>query len=271
MSDLDLRAIGVVRSEAIQSHGLPHYGVPACIEIFPEYVAGLQGIPSSTHIIVVGWLHEADRSILQVHRPRYDSHLRLRGVFACRTPVRPNPLGITTVRLLQVSDTRLYVDGLDMVDGTPVLDLKPHSSGFDGVFCARSARDLSRLADPDADHAHRSMLREAENFHGERCPGIAVGARMMYHVMKVLGVAQKDPRLIVSLGRDGCIIDAIQALSGATFGNKRLVLGGDLGFTFTFLDQRLTLAPKALLSESVEEVLSIGVDELFHDQVLCQS
>lgn len=254
-----------------KAHGLPHYGVPARIEVLPEFAGGLQGIAHSTHVIVIGWLHEADRSVLQVHRPSYDSLLLQRGVFACRSPVRPNPLGVTTVKLVKIEGATLHVDGLDMMDGTPVLDLKPHSSGFDGVFCARSARDLSRLADPDAGHAHRSMLREAENFHGEVCPGIAVGARMMYHVMKSLNVAQKDPRLLVSLGLDGCIIDAVQALSGATFGNKRLTLGVDAAFTFQFVGRSLSFVPRPLNSLTVEDVLSAAVDELFDVEVLCRS
>lgn len=267
MCELDLRVIGVVRSSAVSTSGLPHYGFPARIEVFPEYSAALSGIEKSTHIIVIGWLHEADRTVLQVHRPTYDRLLVHRGVFACRSPVRPNPLGITTVRLLDVSDTTLYVDGLDMVDGTPVLDLKPHSSGFDGVFCARSARDLSRLADPDPDHAYRSMLREAENFHGERCTGITLGVRMVYHVMKTLGVAQKDPCLIASVGDDGCIADGVQSLTGATFGNKRLRYSSGLVFRFDYDGQSLRFAPKALEDSSVEDVLRAGVDDLFEVQI----
>ena len=263
MCELDLQAIGVVRSEAVSAHGLPHYGLPARIEVFPEFADGLLGIENSTHIIVIGWLHEADRSVLQVHRPSYDRLLVRRGVFACRSPVRPNPLGVTTVRLVRVSGTTLHVDGLDMVDGTPVLDLKPHSSGFDGVFCARSARDLSRLADPDPDHAFRSMLREAQNFHGELCSGIAVAARMVYHVMKSLDVAQKDPGVTVSLGGDGCVADGVQALSGATFGNRRLALSSGSSFEFSYGDRSLCYTPRSREKLSVEDVLSAGVDDLF--------
>ncbi len=275
MFDFDVRVVGFVRSEMIHSHGQPHYGYPALIEVLPEYVDALRGIENSTHIIVIGWLHEADRSILQVHRPSYDRLLKQRGVFACRSPVRPNPLGITTVRLLNVDGNILHVDGLDMVDGTPVLDLKPHSSGFDGVFSARAARDLSRLADPDAEHAHRSMLREAENFHGERCSGIAMGARMMYHTMKTLIVAQKDPRVVVTLGKEfdgfGCIVDAVQALSGATFGNNRLMVGRDSAFCFAFDERRLTFMPKQFAALSVEEAFSAPIGDLFDVRLLCES
>ncbi len=86
---------------------------------------------------------------------------------------------------------------------------------------------------------------------------------MMYQVMKGLGVAQKDPRLIVSLGNEGCIADAVQALSGATFGNRRLICDGGSVFKFTYGDQSLHFVPKLIHGMSVEDVLTVGVDELF--------
>lgn len=247
MESIKLCPVGVVRNGVSASQVFPRQGVSAIIEIFPEFFPGLLGIERSSHVMIVGWLHRADRDVLQVHRPRYvDADVR-RGVFACRTPVRPNPLGTTTVRLIKVEGNVLYVDGLDMADGTPVLDIKPHSPGFDAAFCARSARDLSRLADPDIEHALRSMLREAENFHGERCVGLVQGAKMLYKVMKTFGIAQKDPRLIISIGEEqGCAADAIQALSGATFGNKRLKCTPGSTFVFTFEEQSLTFEEQQL-------------------------
>lgn len=263
MCELALQPIGVVRSGAISFAELLRHGIPAQVEIYPEFAAGLQGIESSSHIIVIGWLHEADRHLLRVHRPSYDSAEPERGVFACRSPVRPNPLGITTVRLLKVAGNTLFVDDLDMTDGTPILDIKPHSPGFDGVFSARSARDICRLTDPNPEHAFQSMLREAENFHGERCPGLALGARMMLHVMRVFGVAQKDPDVRVTLGHDGCVADAVLALSGATFGNRRLGSRIAEAFSFLYEGHELTFRPKISTSVSIEDVPVQDLEALF--------
>src|SRR3972149_2221429 len=143
VQSLSCNLVGVVHSTVMRSEDMPRGGVPATLEVFPEFTDGLLGIESNTHIVVVGWLHKADRSELLIQRDDRDDGLSRRGVFACRSPARPNPIGVTTVKLLRREGNRLQVSSLDMIDGTPILDIKPHSAGFDGVFSARSARDLA--------------------------------------------------------------------------------------------------------------------------------
>lgn len=271
MKRISIRPIGLIHNGMANADKTLKHGVAASIEVFPEFVAGLQGVERSTHIMVIGWLHRADRHILQVHRPRYVEADVKRGVFACRTPVRPNPLGVTTVRLVTVDGNVLYVDGLDMADGTPVLDIKPHAAGFDGVFSARSARDLSRLADPDALPALRSMLRDAENFHGELCAGLILGAKMVYAVMRTFAVAQKDPRVSVYVGANGCVADAVQALTGATFGNKRLNINSSSSFVFD-LDHRVLRFLPRMETSATDRNHSLWVENLLAAEIaaLCE-
>ena len=96
--------------------------------IFREDLAGsLEGIREFSHIFVLFWLHEIDdkaKGIKKVH-PRGRQDMPLLGVFATRTPYRPNPIGLTRVKLLDVKDNVVTVQGLDAFDGTPVLDIKP--------------------------------------------------------------------------------------------------------------------------------------------------
>ncbi len=111
-------------------------GVSGVIEIFPEYVEGLEGIEGFSHIIVVSYLHktsEVQRRTLKV-RPRRLIRLGLRpedvpevGVFCTNSPHRPNPIGMTIVRLMKVDGRFLHVDGLDLFDNTPVIDLRPYT------------------------------------------------------------------------------------------------------------------------------------------------
>ncbi len=100
---------------------------------------GLRGLDGFSHALVVTWLHEAAfepaRHLLR--RPRGLAHLPELGIFAQRAKDRPNPIGITCVPILGVVAEGLRVRGLDAIDGTPVLDLKPHVPEFD---CARDAR-----------------------------------------------------------------------------------------------------------------------------------
>jgi tRNA-Thr(GGU) m(6)t(6)A37 methyltransferase TsaA len=91
-----------------------------------EFAEALDGIESYSHVVVLFWFHLSEKpSGLKVH-PRGDPQNPLRGIFATCSPVRPNPIGMTIVRLLERRGNELRVRGLDAVDGTPVLDIKPH-------------------------------------------------------------------------------------------------------------------------------------------------
>jgi len=125
-----LQAVGEVTRVAEVSDGVPP-GFPRLAEIslFPRFAPGLEGIEEKSHIWVAFWMHElaADgRSVLKAH-PMGDRAQPERGVFALRSPTRPNPIGWTLVRLVEVRDNRLLVDGLDARPGSPVVDLKPWS------------------------------------------------------------------------------------------------------------------------------------------------
>jgi tRNA (adenine37-N6)-methyltransferase len=91
---------------------------------------GLLGIEEYAQVLVVFYFHRADEVRLQLH-PRDDASRPLRGVFATRTQYRPNPIGVTVAKLLRVEGCALIVQGLDAMNGTPVLDIKPYAPAFD--------------------------------------------------------------------------------------------------------------------------------------------
>ncbi|MBW2471977.1 MAG: tRNA (N6-threonylcarbamoyladenosine(37)-N6)-methyltransferase TrmO [Deltaproteobacteria bacterium] len=93
------------------------------IEIYPEFLAGLEGIRRGDTIVVLFWLDRADRSVLQVH-PRGDTTKPKRGVFSTRSPVRPNPIAVSELLVDDINDTVITVKGLDILDATPVIDIK---------------------------------------------------------------------------------------------------------------------------------------------------
>ena len=124
-----LRPVGVVRSQLIAREGAPRQGSegapPAWVEIDPSFAQALEGIAAGSEIILVTWLHKGDRDTLRVH-PRNDPQSPLKGVFATRSPDRPNPIGLHRVRVLEIAERlRLRVEPLEAVDGTPVIDIKP--------------------------------------------------------------------------------------------------------------------------------------------------
>jgi len=126
--------IGMVRSGLKDLAGAPKQGpeagLSATIEIDPAWAEGLQGLKPGRWLWVMCSYDRADRAKLKVH-PRGDHSRPLTGVFNTRSPHRPNPISLTLVRLEDIQGTRLTVRGLEAVDGTPVLDIKPYVPGVD--------------------------------------------------------------------------------------------------------------------------------------------
>jgi tRNA-Thr(GGU) m(6)t(6)A37 methyltransferase TsaA len=123
-----LRVIGVIRSEIRSVRAAPRQGTEgapdAWLEMRPWAAKGLEGLAAGDEIFVVTWLHRARRDVLRV-RPRSDRRRPMAGVFATRSPDRPNPLGLHRVTIREIHGDRLRVGPMEAVDGTPVVDLKP--------------------------------------------------------------------------------------------------------------------------------------------------
>ncbi len=126
-----MRAIGTVhspytdRSQVPRGRGAKHEA-EGVLEIAPELEPGLADIEGFSHLFVIWLFHRAEGASLVSTPPSDD---RPHGVFATRSPQRPNPIGLTVVRLLGREGNRLRVRGVDMLDGTPILDIKPYLSG----------------------------------------------------------------------------------------------------------------------------------------------
>jgi tRNA-Thr(GGU) m(6)t(6)A37 methyltransferase TsaA len=127
-TDFTIRPIGRVESPLTSTVDAPRQGdegaPPAYLILENEVLAGLGGIAVEDEIIVLTWLHQADRSTLTVH-PRGDLTRPEQGVFTTRSAGRPNPIGLHRVRVLGIDGQRLHVSGLEAIDGTPIVDLKP--------------------------------------------------------------------------------------------------------------------------------------------------
>jgi tRNA-Thr(GGU) m(6)t(6)A37 methyltransferase TsaA len=128
MFSYTINPIGVIRSGLVRREAAPHQGFEgapdAWIEMDSTVAEGLEGIAAGDDIILITWLHQADRDLLKVH-PRRDPNRPLTGVFATRSPHRPNPIGLHRVRVLEIAGNRLKVGPLEAIDGTPIVDIKP--------------------------------------------------------------------------------------------------------------------------------------------------
>jgi len=139
------RPIGIIHSPFKEPRGTPIQpvsgkGVKGYVEVFPEYVDGLYGIEGFSHIILIYHFHLVNKSLMKVQP--YMSN-KLVGVFATRAPARPNPIGISIVNLLERKGNILYIQDVDIVDGTPLLDIKPYVPAFD----IRNVKSIGWLTD----------------------------------------------------------------------------------------------------------------------------
>src|SRR5579864_9158196 len=123
-----LRPIGVIRSTLKTRRDAPKQGSEgapdAWLEVNPPAAPALDGLAIGDDIIVITWFHRARRDVLKVH-PRSDRRRPLTGVFATRSPDRPNPVGLHRVTVLQTGKNRLLVGPIEVINGTPVIDIKP--------------------------------------------------------------------------------------------------------------------------------------------------
>jgi len=135
MSALEIiyHPIGTIHSPFVEIAGMPIQpsgaaGVRGRIEVLPQYVAGLRDLDGFSHIIMLYHFHRVREARLQV-TPFLDSEPR--GLFATRAPKRPNPIGLSVVKLMSIQGNVLHVENVDVLDGTPLLDLKPYVPEFD--------------------------------------------------------------------------------------------------------------------------------------------
>src|SRR5215467_4551113 len=126
--DTTLRPIGIIRSVLKSRAECPRQGsegAPAAwLELKKRYADALDGLAPGDQVVVLTWLHQARRRVQRVH-PRGDARSRLTGVFATRSPDRPNPIGLHEVTITAMEGTRLRLEPLEVVDRTPVVDIKP--------------------------------------------------------------------------------------------------------------------------------------------------
>ena len=126
--DLSLKIIGKIHSVLTSKEDCPlqenESAPPALVEIFPQFLEGIREINPGSEILLLTWLHEADRSVIKCV-PRMDYGQHEIGVFSTRSPDRPNPIGMHRVKVLSLDNSYIKVSALEVIDQTPILDIKP--------------------------------------------------------------------------------------------------------------------------------------------------
>jgi tRNA-Thr(GGU) m(6)t(6)A37 methyltransferase TsaA len=204
------------------------------IIVHKKYREGLFCLDESAYIQVIFGFHLSDGYTLK--GPVYNG--KTKGVFASRSPNRPSPLGVTTVKLLKIDDTTLTVTGLDAADGSPVYDIKPFAPIFDECVeddikkkWSYSSPRIEMITYIRSGNLSE-CLSEAGKLHGHYCPGLTLGVYASVSGMQKLFPVFSDgmEHLLAIIEVNSCFADGVQYVTGCTFGNNALIYR-DLGKT----------------------------------------
>ncbi|MFC1924622.1 tRNA (N6-threonylcarbamoyladenosine(37)-N6)-methyltransferase TrmO [Chloroflexota bacterium] len=162
MNEIKYDPIGIIHSPFKSVEGTPiqptgAQGIEGTVEIFEEYVAGLQDLDGFSHIILIYHFHLAKGYSPGV-KPFLDDETR--GLFATRSPARPNPIGVSIVRLVETKGSTLYIEDIDIIDNTPLLDIKPYVPDFDWRAEARVGWLTGKSSDVHRKRADRRFTPE---------------------------------------------------------------------------------------------------------------
>ena len=260
---MELKPIGIIHTPYRTTGDAPFQGRSSSetceIELFKEYEAGLKDVDRCTHLILLYWLDRADDRVLQTHTP-HDTGIH--GVFATRSPARPNPIGFHVAELIERNGTVLKIRGIDALDETPLIDIKPYSSGIDAIGDASIGwfptktrtngyrEDIEGLIKKGD---LRGLLGKTGELHGHFCSHVAYGVKAAYLAMRELGIMNTGMEEVVAIVEtNNCFSDGIQMVTGCSFGNNSLIYK-DYGKTAVTVAKRDGTAIRIALNPTFEE------------------
>ena len=219
---MEIKKIGEVRSKYKKPVGPEEMKKSkSIIEIEAEYLAGLDQIEDYEYLQILFYFHKSEGYDL-ISKRRMGPE---RGLFTSRSPRRPSPIGMTTVELIKRDGAKLHVYGLDAIDGTPVIDIKPYSSFMDQPTLSLQKKtpryQINKLIEYQNFY---DLLLKAGELHGHYCPFLALGVLAAGDALNRLA-AENDGMedLIAVVETNSCFSDGIQYTAGTTFGNNSLI------------------------------------------------
>lgn len=234
---MEIRKIGEVKSKYKEPVGPDEMRKSkSVIEIKAEYIDGLDKIEDYEYLQILFYFHKSEGFDLISKRRKGPE----RGLFTSRSPRRPSPIGLTTVELLKREGGSLHVYGLDAVDGTPVIDIKPYTSFMDQPSLSLQKKtpryQINKMIKYQNMH---DLLLKAGELHGHYCPYLALGVMAAADALQKLSVENDGMEdLIAVVETNSCFSDGVQYVGGTTFGNNSLVYR-DFGKTaVTFINRK---------------------------------
>ena len=264
MSEIVLKPVGIVLSDYQDAQNMPIGGTPAVIQVYPEYQEALQGIEENSHVWILAWFHKAPRDLLKTSPKKVNPNLPEYGVFALRAYGRPNPVAMCLAQLDKVENGRLYLQGLDAIGGTPVIDIKPYYEN-DIVF----SPDTPYIKGKNREIRQDLMFRHARVHHREECRDLHLAVRMAAIAEEYLGKVM-SPELRVTVLGSLCLGDCIQGITRARLSNPprfSFNLEPNIYQTIWVREEKtLNITLKPAYAE--KEINTLSDQEVFHIELL---
>ncbi|MFP4021804.1 MAG: tRNA (N6-threonylcarbamoyladenosine(37)-N6)-methyltransferase TrmO, partial [Halanaerobium sp.] len=219
---MEIKKIGEVRSKYKKPVGPDEMKQSkSIIEVEAEYLDGLDKIENYEYLQILFYFHKSEGYDLISKRRKGPE----RGLFTSRSPRRPTPIGITTVELLQREGNKLHVYGLDAIDGTPVIDIKPYTSFMDQPTLSLQKKtpryQINKLIKYQN---HHDLLLKAGELHGHYCPYLALGVSASVNALnRLTAVNEGMEELLAVVETNSCFSDGIQYTAGTSFCNNSLI------------------------------------------------
>jgi len=249
---VEITQIGIVVNEVKEPMDpFKFENVISKIVVDKKYEDGLFNLDKNEYIQVIYYFHKSPTPKKLIGTSYFGSK---EGVFATRSPIRPGAVGLSTAKLIKIQKNEVIVKGLDAIDGTPVLDIKPYTPTLDEKEISRIKKEI------DYNNLKRDLwplirnwdlepiLHEAAKLHGHYCSGLAMGVMMGSYAMKKLGsfgFSDGMENIIAIVEMNHCAVDGIQYTTGCTFGNNALIFR-DLGKTALSLLKRTDTSCKGI-------------------------
>ncbi len=186
-----LEPIGFIKNNVENRSAMTMSGTKSTIEIDPKFSSSLDSIEENSHIIVCCFLHMAKRDVQKVHPRKFNIYsLSEKGVLSTRSPDRPNPISISVAKLLKRDKNTLTLDNLDVINGTPVIDIKPYIADSDGVFNAQRLNVKTSLTNANEQYYYDFLKESALNYIFAQDNSLDLG---IYSLIKIVETFKEMP------------------------------------------------------------------------------
>ncbi|MGD9581637.1 MAG: tRNA (N6-threonylcarbamoyladenosine(37)-N6)-methyltransferase TrmO, partial [Vampirovibrionia bacterium] len=241
MEEMNLKPIGYIENSISNRTDMSKEGIKSIIRINEEFIPALKDIEENSHLIMLCYFHKGNRETLQVYPRKFGfSGPNLKGVFATRSPDRPNPIAIIVTRLLKRENNILTIEFSDAIDGTPVIDIKPYSIGLDLVFNTQSLNTKTNFINPTDETIIKYLLQGIKCYVYELDNSLDLGLRTLLKIIRQIK-AVPDRTIIEEITTDysGTALDTVYFYSKFTPGENKIKIDQSQNTQNTFINIKL--------------------------------